>query len=1078
MKKLLLFMIGLIVSCWTAMAQTSTYHGTVVDATTGEPLIGASVLPIGGGTGVATNIDGKFTLKVPSTVKEAQISYVGYITSVVPLTNDMEVKLKTSDHALDEVVVVAFGSTTKEAFTGSAAVVNAGDISKHTTSNVANALVGNVPGLQMRGSGGAPGSGNGSISIRGISSLYSTIDPLIIVDGAPYSASLTNISPSDIASVSVLKDAASAALYGARGASGVIIITTKRGANREAEITVDAKWGSTSRAVPEYDVITDPGMYYEAFYRQCYNYANLGQGMSPADANVWANNKMMSDLVYNVYTLPEGQMLIGQDGKLNPAATLGRKYMFNGETRYLIPDNWTDEAYRNGLRQEYNMSINAGNDRSSFYASLNYLDEEGILIPSSYERISGRIRADYQAKNWLKFGANVGYTHSKTNSNPDLSSSSLSAGNIMYAVSSIAPIYPMYVRGYDEAGNPFIYTDAVGNKTYDFGVATYDNASRPFSSPGNPVGGNALDTSKTLGNQLNATLNATIDFTSYLKMDVVSNVNWGQSQATYYGSTYNPLNANVNGKLEKSTTNTIRTNNTQTLTYYNTFGRHSVNIMAGHEYYRQDQNYIWAKGEGGFSPSILELNAFANRAFQAESYNTRYNVEGWFGSAQYNFAEKYYGSASYRRDASSRFAKGHRWGNFWSLGAAWMMSKEDFMAGTKGWLDYLKVKFSIGQQGNDNISSSYAWTDVYNLTVASSILMSPVFNMGFGNPDITWETTTNLNAGLEFGLFNNRLTGNIDFYNKHTKDLLFWLSVPESTGGRGYYGNMGTIRNTGVELSLSGAIVRTRDFDFTLSANFSHNKSKILTLPSAKLGNNGGFYEAPYWYTPGGEMYNYMTLAYAGVNEQGEALYYYDPDLIVDGVMNTSVPGKTKSKEYVTTQSGNASRYVAGSVLPKLFGGFSPSIRYKWIDINANFDFQIGGKVYDSRYAGLMNVTASLDNGAGGSNFHKDIFKAWSPDNLTSDIPRWQLGDTNTAQASDRFLTNAGYLNFASFTVGVTLPKLFDGVSKIRLYCTGENLCFWSARKGLDPRYSFSGNTSIGAYSPIRTINGGIQVQF
>ena len=1064
------------------MAQTSTYIGTVVDAATNEPLIGATVMPIGGGQGVATDIDGNFTLTVPSRVKEANISYVGYTPQKVTLQNGMTVKLKSSAATLDDVMVVAFGTTTKEAFTGSAAVVDASEISQHTTSNVSDALVGTVPGLQLRKTSGAPGT-QGSFSIRGISSLYSDIDPLVIVDGAPFPDGLASINQSDIASVSVLKDAASAALYGARGAAGVIIITTKKGSNREAQVRVDAKWGANTRAVQDYDVIDNPGDYYEAYYKQLYNYNFYQQGMSAAAANATANSNMLKQLVYNVYTLPEGQNLIGMDGKLNPQATLGRYYEFNGEKRYLIPDNWNDEAYRTGFRQEYNVSVNGGTDRSSYYTSVSYLGDEGILIPSSYDRVTARLKADYQAKSWLKLGSNITYTHSERKGNADMDTS-LGAGNILYATALIAPIYPMYVRTYDDQKNTSIVMDQYGMPTYDFGVNTYTNVSRPFLSPGNPVGGQRLDEANTTLNSVNGTFTATIDFTDYLKFDAVSNVNWVGTQYTYFGNPLNPLHGNVNGVLSKNTYNYFRTNNTQTLTFYKHFGDHYVNVLFGHEYYNMQTDYLYGTAEGAFSPAIKELSAFANRQINTTSSKSRYNVEGWFGSAQYNYLERYYASASYRRDASSRFAKDHRWGNFWSVGAAWMISKENFMESTHGWLDYLKLKASIGQQGNDQLSNSYYWTDLYTLQIASKTQMSPSFAI-LGNPDITWETTTNFNVGLEFGFFDNRLTGTIDVYNKKTTDLLFWLSIPESMGSRGYYGNMGDIRNSGVELAVTGTPIRTKDYEWSVSANLSHNSTKILKLPESKTKvgqesfyGQSGFYEGGMWYEEGAPMYNYMTLAYAGVNEKGEALYYYDPNLIQEsGSMLQSVPGQVKSKEYVTTVAENGSRYACGSTLPKVYGGFSTTARIKWFDITATFDYQIGGKVFDARYQQLMTPQTDLSK-ASGTNYHKDYIKSWSPDNTSSDIPRWQIGDPYAAYSSDRFLTNAGYLNFQSFTVGFTFPRFTKEIEKLRIYCSGENLCFWSARKGFDPRYSFSANETVGAYSPMRTISGGIEVIF
>ncbi len=1078
MRKLFLILMTLMACTWSLSAQTRSYQGTVVDATTSEPLIGATILPLGGGQGVATDADGKFKLNVPANVKEIQVSYVGYKTIKLPLTQNMTVKMHTTDQTLDDVMVVAFGTTTKEAFTGSAAVVGSAELQKRTTTNVADALVGSVPGLQMRSSTGSPGS-SGSINIRGISSLYSGIEPLVIVDGAPYTASLSNIPQSDIASISVLKDAASAALYGARGAAGVIIITTKRGSSRDAQITVNAKWGSNSRAVQDYDVITDPGAFYEAYYAQVYNYNFYNQGMTPAAANQASNSMMLGQLMYNVYTLPKDangneELLIGMDGKLNPNAKLGRVVDYNGQQMWLTPDNWNDVAYHNGFRQEYNLSVNAGNDRSSFYASLNYLGDEGILQPSSYDRVSGRIRADYQAKKWLKVGANIGYTHSNSVGNPSIGTG-WSSNNILYFTGMIAPIYPVYARALDANGNPYIMTNEYGNTMYDYGQGTYYAGTRPFGAPGNPIADQVYNTSKSDYNQLNATLNATVDFTSYLKFDVVSNVNWGETRSTSFGNPLTPGSASGNGNLGKATTTNIRTNNTQTLTFYKYFGDHYLNVMAGHEYYRTDGTYLYAAGRGMFSPDVLELDAFADVQVNASSYKSSYNVEGWFGSAQYNYLEKYYASAMYRRDASSSFAKEHRWGNFWSFGAAWMISKENFMAQTKGWLDYLKLKVSVGQQGNDNLTTSYGFTNTYTLQPSSKTQMSPVFS-GFGNPDITWETTTNFNVGLEFGFFNNRLTGNIDFYNKNTNNLLFWLSIPESTGALGYWGNVGTLRNTGVELVLSGTPIKTKDYEWNITANLSHNVTKLVKLPESKIGVNGGWYDGGYWYEVGGPMYNYMDLSYAGVNEHGQALYYQDSSLIqADGTMDTSKPGTKKDR--VTTEAGNASRYAIGSILPKVFGGFNTTIRIKWFDISASFDYQIGGKVYDSRYAALMTPNSDLAT-SNGQTYHVDWVKSWSPNNTQSTLPRWQIGDTDAGMASDRFLANAGYLNFQSFVVGFTLPKFFKEIEKIRVYCMGENLCFWSARKGLDPRYSYGGNASVGAYSPMRTISGGVEVVF
>ena len=1078
-KKLTMILAGLFLSFGMALAQTQI-SGTVVSEEDGEPVIGASVLVEGTSVGAATDIDGKFTLTLPAGHTKLRVSYIGMETQEVTARNGMVVRLVSDSKALDEVIVVAFGQAKKSAFTGSAAVVTSEKIQAHTTSNVANTLVGSVPGLQMRGSSGAPGAGAGSMNVRGISSLYAGTDPLIIVDGAPYTASLSNIPTSDIESVTVLKDAASAALYGARGASGVILVTTKKGKSHDAVINVDMKWGANSRAIQDYDVISSPAEYMEAYYALRYNQRFYGQGYGAADANVWANEQLLNDVSYNVFNVPDGEMLIGMNGKINPNATIGRSYTAsNGETYYMQPDDWTKLAYSNALRQEYNVSANAANERGSFYASLGYLNEDGIIEYSGFERISARMRADYQLKKWLKLGANVNFVHSHTTSNPNMGTD-WGSTNLMYYTSMIAPIYPVYVRVLDANGNPVIRTDQYGNQQYDYGVGNtnYFGYERPFLSTGNPLGSNRYNKVYSNGNQFNGSFNVDVMLFPWLKFNNTSTAILGQTSYSNYQNPFYGPKVGVNGEITKYQSNTMRQNHVQTLTYFNKFGEHDIQVMLGHEYYHTKTKYLEASRTGGFSPEIPELNAFATMSGSG-SYTTRYNVEGYFGNAQYNYLQKYFASASYRRDASSYFAKDHRWGDFWSVGAAWIISKEKFMENTKSWLDMLKLKISLGQQGNDAIGN-WAYIDLYSLSKSSETTMSPSFYR-VGNEDVTWETTTNFNVGLEFELWKGRLVGNLDVYSKKTTDLLFWLSIPESAGSRGYYGNIGDIRNSGIELELTGHILRSKDLDWSVTANLSHNSTKILKLPKAKITENGGFYESGYWYAEGQPMYNNMSYVYAGVNEQGEALYYYDAALSPLGgqVTVNNIAKAATEKSGTTTNISEASRYATGSLLPKLFGGFSTMFRWRDIDVSLTFDYQLGGKVWDSRYQNLMNPPT--DASSAGRNFHKDWVKAWTPNNTSSDIPRWQFGDQYSAASSDRWLTKASYLNFQSFNVGYTIPRNWTKkiqISTIRLYCAGENLIFWSARKGLDPRYSYAGNTSVNVYSPVRTISGGIQLTF
>lgn len=1053
------------VSTSMAFAQ-SQISGKVTSSDDGSPVIGASIKVAGTNTGTVTDIDGNFSLNAPAGSK-LEISYIGMVSKTVKAGRNLNIVMDSDNHSLDEVMVVAFGTAKKSAFTGSAAVVGSEELSKKVTTNVADALVGSVPGLQLRGGTGQPGDTQGKINIRGIASMYASTDPLIIVDGAPYSASLSNIPTEDIESVSILKDAASAALYGARGAAGVIIVTTKKGSNKEAKINVDMKWGSNSRAIPDYDVIKDPGQYYEAYYAQLYNRNFYGRGQSAEQANLNANKTMLSDLRYNVFTYPDNEQLIGLDGKINPHATLGRVVTGTDGKKYLMtPDDWANTLYNKSLRQEYNVSANGGTDRSTYYTSVGYLKDDGIIQQSGYERLTARLKADYQAKKWLKLGTNVGFVTSNQTQSSGLSSTSTLANNPFVFTSTLAPIYPLFIR--DENGN--IMKDDLGNDLYDFGSSSKFGIVRPVLDNNNPMAELALNRVTANGHQLNASMSADIQITSFLKANLTSTLIWGQTNGHTYSNAYYGPKASVNGELQKESTESWRQNHTQTLTYYQDFGKHSVTVLLGHEYYKTNTRYLSATGQGGFTPSIQELAAFAKK-LDSNSYRTAYNVEGYFGNAQYSYDDKYFGSFSYRRDASSRFAKDHRWGNFWSIGGAWLISKESWFKAP--WVDELKIKASIGQQGNDNIGN-WAYIDLYTLSKTSDTSMAASFAR-MGNKNITWETTTNLNIGTEFSFFNRRLSGTIDFYSKKTTDLLFWLSIPESAGSRGYYGNVGDIRNNGIEVTLTGSIIRTKDLDWSVTANIAHNSTKILKLPESKIADNGGFNETSklettqYWYRVGGPLYNGYMPKYAGVNEKGEATYWVDED---------AGGGKHGTKySYTTTNPNSASKYETGSLLPKAFGGFSTTVVYKGFDFTASFDYQIGGKVYDSRYASLMSP---CDNSsAAGSAIHKDYLKSWSPNNTSSNIPRWQYGDNYTTAQSDRFLTNASYFNFQSFTVGYSIPtQHIPFFSKIRVYCSGENLGFISARKGLDPRYSYDGGTTLNAYSPVRNISGGIQLTF
>ena len=989
-------------------------------------------------------------------------------TQEVDIKPVVNVVLHSDAEMLDEVMVVAFGTAKKSSFTGSAAVVGSEKLSQSQVTSVTEALSGAVPGVTMTSSNGAPGA-TSSIKIRGISSINAGNDPLIIVDGAPYSGDLNNINPNDVESMTVLKDAASSALYGARGANGVIIITTKRSTKKgDAIVTLDAKWGANTRALQNYDVITNPAEYYEMHYRAMNNYYK-NTGMSDIAAWQTANNNLFGSnggLGYNVYTIPEGQYLIGINGKLNPNATLGRIASYNGKDYLLTPDNWQDVGTCTGMRQEYNLSISSATDKSTFYMSLGYLDNEGITANSNLKRLTGRLKADYQAKPWMKVGGNMSYARFDSNA-LDNNGSSSSTANIWAFTTQLAPIYPAYVRNPDGS----IMIDDDGILMMDYGSGQNAGLTRPFIGDANPIQDNLLNTNNSEGNALSS--NAFVDITPLpgLKITLNGSFNLDETRSTEVYNPYYGQFDSTGGTVSKYHTRTYDYNLQQLISYVCSFGKHNADIMLGHEYYDYRYYLLGATKSKMFSQINQELDGAVIDGQGATSYKTRFNNEGFFGRLQYNYDERIFASASLRRDASSRFHPDYRWGTFWSVGGAWLINKESWF--DSSWVQELKVKASIGSQGNDNIGY-YMYTDMFNIVNSNDDLGTSFASKG--TEDITWENNLNFNAGVEFQLW-DRVTGSIEYYRRKTTDMLFSFSVAPSLGYASYYDNVGDMLNSGVEINIGVNIFNKRNFTWDVNVNASTLKNRITMLDPDKLNStvytaDGKAYKG---YTNGnffvGEdlsMYTWRLKDYAGVSEDGQSMWYKN---VLDEAGN--VVGRETTTDYSA-----ADYYVTEeTTLPTVSGGFGTNLTVYGVDFGINFTYQIGGKQYDNTYAYFM----SSPSGSTGYNYHKDLYNSWSPENTNSDIPRFQLNDQYSAAASTRFLTSSSYLNIQNINIGYTLPSNWTrklAINSLRLYMSAENVFYWSKRKGFDPRQSYSAAADATNYSPMRTISGGVTFQF
>ena len=1044
-------------------AQNVSVNGTVLDENN-EPVIGAGVLVKGTtDNGVITDIDGHFSMKGLKSSDILVVSCVGMVTQEVAVKPELTIILLTDQEMLDDVIVVAFGQQTKASFTGSAAVVKKEELEKKQLTNVLSGLQGQVAGLQMVNNSGSP-TATPSMAIRGFGSINAGTSPLIIVDGSPYDGGWNNLNPNDVESITVLKDAASNALYGARGANGVIMITTKKGKTEDAVITLSTKWGVNNRATQEYDYVTNPAQYYELFYQALYNYNVRDNGLSAYDAHVAANNTLglpasQGGLGYIVYSVPEGEYLIGTNGKLNPHATLGNRVYSNGKFYTLMPDDWIEEGFRQGMRQEYNLNVSGGNSKLNFYGSLGYLSNEGIAYNSDFNRYTARFNADYQAKSWLKVGAQLSYTHSDQNNVGD-------GDNLFVMISELAPIYPLYLR--DEYGN--IMTDENG-KMYDYGSGENGGSSRPAGllPARNPLQANELNRDYSVANV--TTVNGYADFTPIegLKITVngtVTDNEWNNMLKIqpFYGNTASTY---PGGYVAKTAYQTFTMNFQQIVNYTNQFGPHNVSVMFGHENYKYNYNYVWGDRENMFSYYGTDELDGAVKVVSNGGTSSDYNTEGYFSRAMYNFNEKYFLSASYRRDASSRFHPDHRWGNFYSVGGAWTMNKEEWFQSS--WVDMLKLKMSWGQQGNDSIGD-YRYTDTYDITNVDGEVA--LVQASVGNPDITWETNSNFNAGIEFDILKSKLTGSVEYFRRMTTDMLCYVYVPMSAGYGGSYDNVGDMLNQGVELDLHYTPIRTNDFTWTINFNATHYRNKVVMLNEDNKGysldGHPGYINGYYFHGEGLPLHTFRLKKYAGVSATGESQWY----------MQDETTGETT----VTTSSSNATYYNCGSADPDLYGGFSTSLTWKGFDLSVNFNYSIGGKAIDYGYISLMSNPYI---GYTGYALHKDLFNAWSETNTDSDIPRFQYAvkdvDTSSAIVSDRFLTDASTLTLQTVNFGYTLPKKWVskmGMSSMRVFVSGDNLYYWSKRKGFDPRGSFWGSTSTTSYSPVRTFTGGLTIQF
>ena len=1095
-KRLTMFIAGLFLSLGMALAQ-NTVSGTVVSAEDGEPIIGASIRLVGTNFGSVTDVNGRFTLTPRENHNKIEVTYIGYASQTVTLRPNIVIRMESDDKSLDEVIVVAYGTQKKTSLTGSIQEVKSEEILMRPTSSVASALEGTVTGVQVNSTYGVPGS-DPSIRIRGIGTVNGSSSPLYILDGVPFGGSISDLNPQDIESMSVLKDAASAALYGNRASNGVILITTKKGKQGRLKVTLDMKQGTYSRGIPEYDVM-GPNQWMEAQWLNMKN-NRISAGDDAATAAAYASKNLISERVMlNIYNAAD-DALFDSNGKLIVTQLKGT---FGEDI------DWYDQAIGNGQRQEYNISANGATEKADYLVSLGYLDENGYLKTSGFDRISGRVSVNVQPKKWFKTGMNINATHQNFDSRYGTSNGGYT-NPFMYC-RNIAPVYPVHLH---DVNTGLYILDEMGNKQYDGGsyIDSDGNvvATRNQYADRHLIWENELNKDKTVRNTINSI--AYVDF--YLPynftLTLKGNLNLRSSEENSYESA---VIGDAKGNSGRGKRIDYRYKNyafQQQLHWSHEFGVHSLDALIGHENYNYTYNYLYGYKTTEVFPGINNLNNYTDIT-SLYDYNDFYRTESYLGRVRYGYDNRYNAEVSFRRDGSSKFEKDARWGNFWSIGANWLISNEEFMK-KYDWVDYLKLRADYGEVGNDDGSSYYGYMALYNSTQNAN--KGAFWIAQLPNYDLKWETGQSWGIGLDSRLF-NRLNLSIEYFDKRNKDLLFDVYNPLSAGATTTSDaesvitkNLGTISNRGWEISADVDVLKNRDWRVNVGADITFIKNKVVKLPEQ---NKNGIIDGTKKIVEGKDRYAFFTYTWEGINTaNGLSLYKFNDENYFFNVTDedgnvTSTFGDSENGTQITGDNLNtlvvidgvpysyvtayAKREFHGSAIPTAYGAFHFTVGWKGLSLYTLFTYQLGGKVMDSNYASLMSASGTPYS------LHAEAADGWKYEQATQEngvdpngipqlnnaplIPGTKI-EADLNSTSSRWLTSASYLILKNINLTYQLPKSL--VRKIDLDEIGvtlscENLFTKTARKGMNPQQNFAGTQSNTFVTP-RVFSVGLNVKF
>ncbi len=1042
-QKLLVLLVFLITISSVLKAQERTVTGNVTSSEDGAPIPGVNVVVKGTSIGTISDIDGNYSIPIGSDESILVFSYIGLMTEEILVGNQSVINLSMTPDLtqLNEVVVVAYGTQSKQALTGAIGVVDEGVIKNQQIVSVGRALQGTTPGVNVITPTGQPGE-NPTIRIRGVSSVNASADPLIVLDGVVFNGNLNAISPGEIESMSVLKDASASALYGSRAANGVLLITTKSGSSGEPKIDFNSSFGFSKRAIPEYEFLNA-----DEYMKLAWEAIRFeGEDIGNPDPGQYASDHLIDNLKYNPYGIDNP---IDASGNLVSGANL------------LWETDWEKELTReDALRQDYSLSFSGGNDKTKYFIYGGYINQEGQVITSKFERINTRLNLESQLNDWLKVGTKSAFSYS--NQNFPNQEGTAYANNVQY-IRSMSNIYPVFMR--DEDGS--LILDEDGNPEYDFGEnqpGRTVNVNRPVLQPSNLVATTYLNDIQRQRYYTN--LNGYIDITFLKDFTLRSNISYEMYLFDRFDFD-NPDNGdgeNVGGRVQRQKNITNAWTWFNQLTYDKTFGRHYLNASFITETYNYKYEYLNAQKTGFPFNGLKEFNAAASLE-NLGGYTNQHRMFSLLGRASYNYDGRYYAEVAVRGDQSSKFSSENRLGTFTSFGVSWVMSNEDFMANL-GSVSLLKLRASYGEVGNNKILDKDGF-EVYFPYISSfetgydDLDNSGVFFNYLANSTISWEKVNTLNIAIDFGFFNDRLTGSLEWYDKLTTGMLFDRPLTRSVGYPSIQENNGDLQNTGVEILLNSTNISNERFVWNTGFNISFEKNEIKKLSQDEILNGTKRLKV------GSSIYEFFIRDWAGVDpEDGAAMWYMD-ELDEEG----NITGRTTTKDY-----DEATRYEQGSALPKFRWGFNSNMQFAGFDFSFLVAASHGGKVLDYDYASLMHGYNTM-----GYQLHRDILKRWQEPGDITNVPRLNTGNSDVDQRSTNYLFDNTYVRLRNVTLGYSLdPDILERSNifrSLRIYVQADNYFTWNMNEGLDPEVNIQGTTDSRS-SMFKTLSFGLNLGF